>query len=220
MKTQKQLADTIPLGIYIDEIYNNRIPEKPPEGLMDYWNINNIPNGLDVSSQFQMRSVINRHGCWTVIDKIWTAVLAKWIGKRTVLEVMAGHGWIAKALHDHGVDIVTTDNYSWDENGCHLDELGWPCMPFNLDAKEAILEIPAEILLVSWPPYDEAEIVDVCHEWGRKKPIIYIGEWGGCNAVDHFFNQFDRLKNHPKIPLKQWFGIHDEVFIGRWHPYE
>ncbi|MBS4199128.1 hypothetical protein KHA93_05595 [Bacillus sp. FJAT-49732] len=41
----------------------------------------------------------------------WVHHLAKWIGTRKCLEVMAGYGYLARLLNYFGVDIIATDNY-------------------------------------------------------------------------------------------------------------
>ena len=75
--------------------------------------------------------------------------------------------------------------------------------------------IAADVLLVSWPPYEDDTIIKVCRTWGPNRPIIYIGEHdGGCNAPAEFFDHFQEIDNQPNIPLMSWDGIHDYVLIG------
>ena len=47
---------------------------------------------------FDIRRRVTSRGMWAIVDKTWTARLAAWIAGRRVLEVMAGAGWLAKAL--------------------------------------------------------------------------------------------------------------------------
>lgn len=158
------------------------------------------------------RSICTRLGMWAIVDKTWTASLAKWIGERKVLEVMGGVGWLAKALSEHGIDIVCTDNNEW-VNGPHKTAK----FVFNveqMDAKEAIKKhSDADILLVSWPPYDGNEVTEILKAWGNKRPVIYIGELdGGCNAPEEFFDIFEY--EFMDIRLPNWNGIHDLILTG------
>ena len=42
--------------------------------------------------------------------------VVKYIAGRKVLEVCAGSGWNSKILNDAGIDIIATDNFSWEES--------------------------------------------------------------------------------------------------------
>jgi hypothetical protein len=152
------------------------------------------------------------HGMWTVVDMTWTQKLAREIKDRSVLEIMAGGGHLAKALSAHGVDIIATDNFSWAPKR-HKHP---PVHPVEkMDARKAVKKYPRDILLVSWPPYEDDTICEACDLWGTEKLIIYIGEGdGGCNATDEFFELFDII--HEKLHLPQWEHIHDIILIGQW----
>lgn len=150
-----------------------------------------------------------------MVDLHWTKVLADWIETRKVLEVMAGGGWIAKAMHKHGVEIIATDNFSW----AGVQHKEQPVFPVEcLGAIEAVEKYcVAEVLLISWPPYESRDIIDVCNAWRTKRPIIYIGEgYGGRNAPEEFFDHFKEIENTPSIPMQRWSGLNDYVEIGHW----
>lgn len=78
------------------------------------------------------RDVIELQG-FAVLEKEWLEVLANWIGKRKVLEVMSGCGALTKALQDFGVDIIATDNFSLEDKWQNI----W-CEIENIDAVDAI----------------------------------------------------------------------------------
>lgn len=168
----------------------------------------------DFSSDYhQARDFCIVRGLWTVITTEWTSKLADWIGERSCLEVMAGGGWIAKALTDFKVDIIATDNFGWGFRHTKLS----PVYPVEeMDAVESVKHYKdKEVLIVSWPPYGDETIVKVCDEWGNEKPIIYIGESdGGCNAPEEFFQRFEYIDDEPEFPLFSWPGIHDQIMIG------
>lgn len=198
---------------FLENLRNGKIPSEPPDGC----SAKDFGFPLDIDKQLALmkyRHKCLKYGMWPIVDNIWTKVLADWIGKQTVLEIMAGAGWLSKALSVHGVAITTTDDYSWGTEQQNIKRV-FPVQ--NQCALTAVKRIDADILLVSWPPYESNIIVDVCDLWGNKNPIIYIGEGkGGCNAPDDFFDYFSPIRNTPPIPLACWFGIHDQVTIGKW----
>jgi hypothetical protein len=183
----------IPNHKFITCLIKGEIPEAPPEALDGY----------------EYRKIATERNMWAIVTQDWVKELAEWIGDQTVLEIMSGAGWLAKALYSEGIKILATDNYSWKHYNKKL--------VFDvkvLDGISAVKDFKNQynLLLVSWPPYDKDQICRICEEWGEEKPIIYIGEHeGGCNAVDEFFQHFDFFET---FDIPQWFGMHDELMIG------
>ena len=173
---------------------------------------------IDFLKEWKVRDEITSRGMWALIDKVWTQDLAKWVGDRKCLEVMAGHGWLAKALEEHGVDIIATDDFTWVGNRHSRGK------PFDLVKAMTGLDAvklydDAEVLIVSWPPYEDEKICAICEEWGPDRPIIYIGEGGGgCTATDTFHEHFWSLDDPPYFEMQRWDGIHDHVEIGHYKP--
>ena len=125
---------------------------------------------------------------------------------------MAGVGWLAGALHSHGIEIIATDDDSWVRKHTKAIQV-YPVV--KLDALDAIAAYPdAEILLMSWPPYEGKITVEIAHAWGSDRPLVYIGEDKyGCNATDKFFALF-RETVSLDVPMMYWRGLHDRVQIG------
>lgn len=194
---------------FIECISIGDIPEFPPVGSSVGGNIYDFH--ID---HFSAREECTSRGMWAIVDKVWTKELAGWIGERSCLEVMAGAGWLAKALTEHGAKVIATDSASWSKKHhkmLHVFEIK------KLDGFHAVKKYDADILIVSWPPYGEFDICRICETWGRERPVVYIGEGkGGCNAPDEFWNHFKQIENQPNIPLMAWRGIHDYVFIGNY----
>jgi len=189
----------LPIQEYLNCIEQGIIPDYPPESLdlTEFYKIN-------------PRDFCTKRGLWTVIDKQWTKQLSKWIGRRKVLEIMAGGGWLSKALSEHGTKIMATDDYSWDNDSHPLMKRVYNVIPSH--SLEAIALYNADILLCSWPPYADEAMYRAARLWGNKKPIIMIGEGqGGCTATDEFFENF-RVEKSIYIP--QWWGFHDYIQIG------
>ena len=126
---------------------------------------------------------------------------------------MAGAGWLSKALQDNKINIIPTDNSSWDRI---IKKQVVPVKKLSgLDAVKKYSD--CDILIVSWPDYKGEEICEICQEWGSTKPIIYIGEgMGGCTACDEFFEHFklDPDFDWETIQIMSWDGIHDRVQVG------
>jgi hypothetical protein len=200
---------------YIDEVLANKIPQRCPyiprleRFLYDHTRHLSLTH---------FREAFVNKGLWVCIDQTWTKILAEWIGKRRTLEVMAGGGWIAKALQDHGVSIVATDqDAKWHNR--HKELPTWPDLQvLKMGARKAVNSYTtAEVLVISWPPYTNTEIVRVMDAWGTTRPVIYIGESvGGCTACDTFFDHFEMEEFIPELHLQQWPGINDYVFTGFW----
>lgn len=203
------IIETSTITDFVTAVRNGNIPDKFPAG-QRHGAFDN--NWLE---RIRARDVCTSLGMWAIVDKHWTANLAQWIGGRKVLEVMGGVGWLSKALWEHGVNIVCTDDNSWrvpDREGANHSQAPFVFNVEEIEALEAVKKYrAADVLLVSWPPLYETKIVDVLKAWG--KPVIYIGELeGGCNAPGEFFDifQYEFLN----VGMPSWFGIHDVVLVG------
>jgi hypothetical protein len=203
---QKTLND-IELEKYVIQLEQGKIPKRFPYQHPKIWRHS--------IHHYKLKDKIRELGMFALVDKTWTKLLADWIGNRFCLEVMAGAGWLAKALYEYNVDIIATDNKSWSNLHSKIK-----LYSFNVKRMSAIDAIQkynnAEILIMSWPPYDEPDAYDAMVEWGKDRFIVYIGESeGGCTADDNFHKHF-YIYNEINIPMPQWDGIHDCVFIGKY----
>lgn len=194
---------------YTEHIKRFEIPPEPPYNLAYSYDTFSSPD------MFAARDVCTDHGSWVIIADTWIKCLAEWIDGRKCLEIMAGAGWLAKGLQNHGVDIIATDSYHWNKRHTmmkHLTEV------LRYEATRAVKTFTdTEVLIVSWPPYGKRTIVTACNTWNDRGPIVYIGEDdGGCNAPSGFFRHFHLDNTAPDIYLPQWYGLHDEIRIGNW----
>ena len=193
---------------YVAHVEGGRIPPGPPYVLTFHG------QGGHGIEYYEARETCIKRGMWSVVDLRWTRTLAKWIGDRKVLEIMSGPGWLAKALMFHGVDVVATDNGSWSERHSKAAPL---CVVLPMDAVEAVEKLGPEmdVLLVSWPPYEETDVCRALEKWGDK-PVIYIGEGeGGCGPPGEFWSHFEKT-DAPEFPMVSWYGLHDYVQIGTY----
>lgn len=173
------------------------------------------PNWFELE-QYCSRDFCTRRGMWALVDMQWTKCLADWIGSRSVLEIMAGRGWLAQALSRHGINITATDDYSWNQQ--HIAQpvpVHQPVLHYS--ASRAVTLLQADILLVSWPPMNSKALARACHIWGPDRPIIYIGEWHGCTGTDQFARDFHLIHAvYDFVDMPSWSGMHDNVNVGHY----
>ncbi len=190
---------------YVDKLLAGEIPMEPPHDMGSYWS-----EDLDrVYDSLAQRRRLTNAGIWCIIDRGWTDKLAKWIGDRTVLEIMAGSGALAYALTQGGASVIATDNQSWDKDHSTMRRF---CDVEKLGAVAAVRKYRgcAEVLLCSWPPHRGRQFNAALREWGDR-PVVYIGEhMNGCTEWPRGFVHL----SEPEIHMKRWPGLHDEVFIG------
>ncbi|MFO1431805.1 MAG: hypothetical protein U1F76_16985 [Candidatus Competibacteraceae bacterium] len=204
---------------FMECIEAGEIPPEPPDGLTGdgfEWN-GPLENSYSYGDYLRARTVCIEKGMWALVERQWTTELARWIGTRRILEIMAGRGWLAKALAEHGIRIIATDDGSWDDS-CKGAAPVFDVQ--RLAAVEAVRTFneQADILLVSWPPCGDTVICRAAEEWGERRPIIYIGEFrGGRNAPEKFFNAF-QLIDGLKFSLKSWHGFYDAAYAGYYKP--
>ena len=142
---------------------------------------------------FQAREEYTNRCGFAIISKEWVQPLAKFIGKDKCLEIMAGTGLLSKALKDEGIDVICTDNLSWE--GCKPDWSNHFTEIENLDCVKAIEKYGKDVkyIIMSWAPYQGEESLLAYRKMKEVNPdavMIYIGEYqGGCTACDEFFEE-------------------------------
>jgi len=175
----------------------------------------------DVASAFHERQACASRGMFAFVSWDWVKPLVAWIGNRKVLEVMAGAGWLARALSEKGINIIATDDYSW------IEKREWELQTEvkKMDAFSAI-EIfgeESDILIISWP-YMDPSAFEAIRKWNEIRPgglIIYIGEQeGGCTANEEFFEHFEEVNddtfNFVIYNYRTWEGLHDTIMLGKY----
>jgi hypothetical protein len=207
-------------SIEIPEEIPDKMPRKTSDDPFDVESFDS-PNLLH---DHVMREKYVDAGMYGFVSWRWVNPFVKWIGKRKVLEVMAGRGWLAHALRLKGVDIIATDNFSWAKNR------GWkePLTEVEeLDAVESVIKYgkDIDILIISWPYMDSTayEVIKKLYEVNPSALVVYIGEGeGGCTADDLFFDHFEEIEDESFSEVEKnyerWWGIHDWPFLGRYSP--
>lgn len=167
-----------------------------------------------------IREIYIRECGFPYITESWVKPLARWIGNRKCLEVMAGTGWLSYALSKYKVAIKATDNYSWEHKFADINK-----NVERIDAIEAVEKYGKQVkfIIMAWPYMDNTayRVLMKMREVNPDCRIIYIGEWfGGCTADDEFFEAIIEecdLKGFNKVASKyrSWEGIHDTLCLLR-----
>jgi hypothetical protein len=191
----------------------------------DHHPIKDDPNSLSAltANAFMLREEWILKGMFAFVCWDWVNPLAEWIGKRRVLEVMAGTGWLAKALRIKRIDIRATDNYSWHKGN------GWETVTAveKADATDAIRLYGrnSDILIMSWPYMDDSayHAMFAMKMMNRDALIVYIGEpEGRCTASDKFFEHFEEIQDpefdKAAAKFKPWPGFRDRLQLGKYKP--
>lgn len=195
----------------MNQIRAKLIPDDHPEVFRDM-------------SSWQYRFQFIQISSFVLISKSWVKPLARWIGDRKVLEIMAGSGMLAHALHLEGVDILATDDFSWNETaGPNAKILAEWFKVKKMDASEAVKKYSKDrpIIVCSWPPYQCNAAYKALLKMRETNPdaiMIYIGEGGsGCCADDDFHEHINHLHNDEfqlaMRTFKSWCGIYDDAYL-------
>lgn len=129
------------------------------------------------------RPVVNRHEVvklftWAVLSPADLAWINDQLMGRNVIEIGAGAGYWAWQISQLGVDVMAYDNWSWEHEFVWYDVLtGEP---------EYAGAFPDRVLVLVWPPYDDAMAVQTLRAY-TGDTLIYAGEnGGGCTGDDSF----------------------------------
>lgn len=163
----------------------------------------------------QRRDMVRRYS-WTITDPASVAFVVEHSRGRLV-DPMAGTGWWAHVLAEHGVDTVSSDIAPGD-NQWHKGSPLW--VPIETaPAAEAVAAHPDRTLFLSWPPYDsDAGLLALGSYKGSRAIVIHEGE-GGCIGndamFDHLAAEWTEVASH--VPV-QWFGLHDRIDVYERNP--
>ena len=174
---------------------------------------------FDDENYVNMRSKYISDFGFPLFAEDWVKPLAKWIGSRKCLEIMAGKGQLSYFLRKYGVKIKATDNFTWPEPTWFKDN---HLSVEKLDCIEAIRKYgkQVEFILCSWP-YMDSTAYNSLIEMRKVNPkcrMIYIGEgYGGCTANNAFFDEINECNlktfNRAVYRYSSWEGIHDSILL-------
>jgi len=171
---------------------------------------------LFLSAMSNFRYWYVRECAWHFLpsERVIKQQMKLFIGSRAVLEIGAGKGLLARAVHDllPGVRWIATDIKPATPNTFYPVE--------QLDHREALAKYPTDILAMCWPAYNE----DWTHETlelFQGKYVIYIGEdEHGCTGSERFHQQLGEHwvateRKQPWIDIPQFDTLHDALVLYR-----
>lgn len=164
---------------------------------------------------FYWRKEYNQNFGYPLYAKNWIKPLARFIGDKKCLEIMAGTGFLSYSLSLYGVNITATDNFWWKNNFKNFYDVE------KLDCISAIEKYKdVDYIIISWPCIDNfaAQAIKTIKKVNPTAQIIYIGEeFGGCTADDEFFNITEKINNlkfeNAVKYFRSWDGIHDRILL-------
>lgn len=191
-------------------LHQHIIPDSYPQFVSSY----DFSFELIIQGHFELMRDNFTNYAWPLISKSWLRELVPLLRNKNVLEIMSGNGMLAKGLKEFGIHVIPTElapeNYSD----------AWVCTE-KIDAIEAIKKYGTHVdfVLCSWPPM--SNLMDRCLlEMRKVNPtllLIYIGEFGGCNADESFCNHAKVIDNSyiagAANKMLSWGGIHDSIFL-------
>ncbi len=146
----------------------------------------------------------------------WLDKLSYFLKDKKVVEVMAGNGIISGYLQSKGINIISTDDNSWNlsELNRSLEFSGLCIYPYTtiekISAVDAVNKYgkTVDYLIMSWPPYksDVAyNVLKTLRTVNPKAKIIYIGEYNGCCANSRFFTSINSISDRRIEKINQYF---------------
>ena len=167
-------------------------------------------NGI---GEYYKRTYFTKEYGWSVPNEEAIKEIKDFVEDDECLEIGAGYGLWAKLMQDVGIDIVPTDSFGH-RSGWVPEDKSFTYVE-DLNSEEALDKYDdANVLMMSWPPYDNPLASDAITAFSGGK-LISIGECGGCTADSKFFEILDsQWVNVGNVQIPQWEGIHD--YLSLW----
>jgi len=206
-----------------DLIYQNlkqKFPKGDPIGdrLWDKL-IDALPH-LDHDLRYFRDYLEEHYGMWAYTPRPFISDLAEFVGDRSVLEVMAGNGYISKGLRDAHKTVYATDSQTWtaeNETGRHPLTTIEP-----LNALDAFAKYGQEVgvVVMSWSPDGlplDWELLQAMRAANTDVDFVVIGEPHGATGSKHFWDNAEFIENAATRKLNRHYTaidlIQDHVFL-------
>lgn len=205
------------------------------ENDMRYYATNEHFGNIDMDTYMQnsrLKKLYADEGMFAFVSWKWVPLLAEYLKGKKCLEVMAGRGWLSLALRKFGIDIVTTDDFSWandkPENEYYkaYTKMKYPVTEMiKKDAIEAVEQYgkDIDILIISWPWKDDTayRTIKRLHELNKDALIVYIGFDTCEHTADGLFYKHFNYINIPQFDIintkyQSWQGLQDGVYLGQY----
>lgn len=201
----------------INQLEHRIIPAQYPEPNND---ASLGTNELGIESRIYRDLIVLNSGHAFLAEE-WVQPLAKWIGNRPCLEIMAGSGALSCVLARNGVNIIATDDGSWATQYSSWFSNPWTNVE-KLNCVDAIAKYASEcaIIICSWPYMDDNAYLALL-EMRKVNPsavMIYIGEeHNGVTASDLFFNTLIQVEDEEFVAAiksyKSSYDLNDHPYL-------
>jgi hypothetical protein len=151
---------------------------------------------------------------WCILTDDLLTIMKELTNNLSVIEVMAGTGWLFFWMKRYGINVIkSTDDFSWKNyNNCFMSSCEFASVK-NERAIDTIANTKADVVVMSWPPYETLAAQLVWEEMKPNQYLIYIGEGeGGCNANDKFFD-YIKPNIKKKYSILSWPNIYDYLYF-------
>lgn len=167
------------------------------------------------------RDYLEEHyGMWCYISAPFIDKLANYINGKSVLEVMAGNGYISKGLRDKGQTAIATDSLDWTKE----NETGRNLVTDveKLDAINAIQKYGKQVkfVIMSWSPDGlsiDQDILNAMRTTNPDSKLICIGERNGATNSAEFWQMAQYVDENTAETLNKYHQpfdlIQDQVYI-------
>jgi hypothetical protein len=179
------------LQLMLDKYKNKEIPEYLPKNIF-------MIDGIDY--KIDMRSaIINKVG-YVLLSNNWIRLLASYLKNRKCIEILSGCGSLSYVLQQKNIDIIATDDYSWNK---HWDS-AWTTIE-EIDAENAIIKYGKDIdyVICSWPNY-ESEVA--------YNSLIKMREVNSNLKMIYSLEIVDNLDDINSV-YPTWFGMNDFIMV-------
>ena len=174
-------------------------------------------------------NIIGRYGSWIPITNKFCEKLSDLIKslpdqrvsnispKPKILEVGCGNGMLTYGLRKYGIDIIATDDMSWERNKKEL----WVDDIEKLSYVEAFHKYKNDVnvIIMSYPPYGNLNCYKMVKEMYKYSSacreaylLIYIGEIYGNCASDELF---DFLENNSLVDIPESLNGEMKSYLGQ-----
>lgn len=182
--------------------------------VIDTYGMYSQPRFEGFADRALMRERLVGQYAWTVTDPDTVEFVAAHAGSN-IVDPLAGSGYWAHVLRQHGASVAAYDLNPPSAGGNHWHKAGIEHVPVKQGDGPAVASAyPHRSLLLAWPPYDQPTGADILSAFAGQR-VIYIGEGdGGCCGDDAMFTAFRTgwREVAERVPV-QWDGIHDFVTV-------
>lgn len=198
-----------------------KYPDDPAAG-NEYWQSLIEPlEGLDEMLASLRDVLMADYDMYNYPNETFINDLSMYLGNRSVIELMAGQGYITAGLRtlNPNQKIIATDNQSWlNQPGEHIDPV---TDVLNMDALEALKRYATDVdvVIMSWAPDTDDidwQVLSWLRENAPKVTLLVIGELNGATNSESFWREANLSPlDDLNTSLKSFDLIDEKIYIAR-----